>query len=131
MTLFIFTEKIFADSLDNLCSGGRKTPLFVDECVDQITKVAAQEDFQLSFSYRHPIPLDVVEFNKQSIEAGKYTRIISMIIGLITGIGVKQVKDIRDTKIVTSLFLTFLTDLAGDPVLSDKFYYFLEAQGKT
>ncbi len=67
---FIFTEKIFADSLDNLCSGGRKTPLFVDECVDQISKVAAQDDFQLIFSYRHPIPLDVVEFNKQSIEAG-------------------------------------------------------------
>lgn len=50
---------------------------------------------------------------------------------LIVVVGVKQVKDIRDTKIVTSLFLTFLTDLAGDPVLCDKFYYFIEAQGKT
>ncbi len=49
---------------------------------------------------------------------------------LTVGIGAKQVKDIRDTKIVTSLLLTFLTDLAGDPVLSDKFYYFIEAQGK-
>jgi len=35
-------------------------------------KAASQEDFQLSFAYRNPIPLDVVEFNKQSIEAGTY-----------------------------------------------------------
>ena len=45
-------------------------------------------------------------------------------------LGVKQVKDIRDTKIVTSLLLAFLTELAGDPVFCDKFYYFIEAQGK-
>lgn len=38
-------------------------------------------------------------------------------------------KDIRDTKIVMSLLLTFLTELTGDAVLGDKFYYFIEAQG--